>query len=277
MTSGKRAKAQRNEPQDARAARQAKIDAAAPRQSKARPALVALVVVLTVVALGAAMFFGTRSQAPAVTQPTSATAGGGGPEAGYPKGATGPEGGIVANGATTKAGAPTLDIYEDFQCPACGQVEKAIGPTIKKMEAAGEVRVVYHMKSFLDANLGNDSSLRAAIGASCAADAGKFAAYHDTIYANQPAQEGTGYTDAALEKFAGTAGITGQELTTWKKCNADKTYTDYVKRVEDATAKAGVTGTPSFRVNGKDFKLEDQKVTSAEDFRTKILAAGAAK
>ena len=70
---------------------------------------------------------------------------------------------IVANPTTAKAGAPTLDIYEDFQCPACGQVEQALGSTIKKMADAGEVKVIYHMQNFLDANLNNDSSTRAGI------------------------------------------------------------------------------------------------------------------
>ncbi len=275
MTSGKQSKAQRNESQDAvRASRQAKIDAAGPKSSKAKPALVGIVVAVIVAALGLAVYFGSRSQAPA---PTPTASGTGGPQSGFPVGATGPDGGIVANPTTAKAGAPTLDIYEDFQCPACGQVEQALGSTIKKMADAGEVKVIYHMKNFLDANLNNDSSTRAGNAAACAADAGKFPAYHDAIYANMPAQEGMGYTDAQLEKVAGTAGITGSALTTWKQCVSNKTYVDYVKRVEESTAKAGITGTPAFRVNGKDFKLQDQQVTSAEDFRTKVLAAGAAK
>lgn len=276
MTSGKRAKAQRNDPSDPRAARQAKIDAAAPRPSKAKPALVGLVVAAVVAAIGLAVFFGSRSQAPEASPTASGT---GGPQAGYPVGATGPDGGIVVNASKVKAGAPTLDVYEDFQCPACGQIEKALGSTLKAMADAGEVKLVYHTKNFLDATLSNDSSTRAGNAAACAADAGKFQAYHDTIYANQPPadQEGKGYTDAELEKFAGTAGITGEALTTWKQCTSNKTYVDYVKRVEDATAKAGVNGTPAFRVNGKDFNLEAQKVTSADDFRAKVLAAGAAK
>ena len=49
MTSGKQSKAQRNESQDAvRASRQAKIDAAGPKSSKAKPALVGIVVAVIV-------------------------------------------------------------------------------------------------------------------------------------------------------------------------------------------------------------------------------------
>lgn len=259
MTSGKQSKAERSE-------RQAKIDAAAPKPSKAKPILVALVVIAVIAGIGAAVFFGNRSTAPDQAATGNANS--------YPKGATGPTGGIVVNADKVKAGAPTLDIYEDFQCPACEQLEKAVGPTIKQMSEAGEVKVAYHIKNFLDANLGNDSSTRAGNAAACAADVGAFQAYHDQVYAHPPAKEGDGYTDAQLEQFATGAGISGANLVTWKKCVADKKYDSYIKGVDEATAKAGVNSTPTLQVNGKTFDLSAQKVTSAQDFRTKVLAAG---
>lgn len=259
MTSGKQSKAERSE-------RQAKIDAAAPKPSKAKPILVALVVIAVIAGIGAAVFFGNRSTAPDQAATGNANS--------YPKGATGPTGGIVVNADKVKAGAPTLDIYEDFQCPACEQLEKAVGPTIKQMSEAGEVKVAYHIKNFLDANLGNDSSTRAGNAAACAADVGAFQAFHDQVYAHPPAKEGDGYTDAQLEQFATGAGISGANLVTWKKCVADKKYDSYIKGVDEATAKAGVNSTPTLQVNGKTFDLSVQKVTSAQDFRTKVLAAG---
>lgn len=261
MTSGKQAKSDR-------AARQAKIDAAAPKERKTKPALVAAVVLVTLLALGAAVWFGNRSTAP---DPAGTATGN---SADHPQGATGPEGGIAISSANLKEGAPTLDVYEDFQCPACQQIEQALGPTIKKMANDGEIKVVYHTKTFLDANLRNDASTRAGNGAACAADAGAFGAYHDQVYANPPANEGEGWTDAQLEQFASAAGISGDKMTTWQQCFADRKYTPYLQRVEEATARAGVTSTPSFRVNGEKFDLQQQQIASAEDFRTKVLAAG---
>lgn len=261
MTSGKQAKSDRT-------ARQAKIDAAAPKQSKAKPALVAAVVLVTLLALGAAVWFGNRSTVPEAAESAS------GNSADYPQGATGPEGGIVASSGNLREGAPTLDVYEDFQCPACQQVEQALGPTIKKMAGDGEIKVVYHIKTFLDANLRNDASTRAGNGAACAADGGAFQAYHDQVYANLPANEGEGWTDAQLEQFASTAGISGDKMTTWKQCFADRKYTPYLQRVEEATARDNVTSTPTFRLNGEDFNLQQQQIASAQDFRTKVLAAG---
>lgn len=247
-----------------RSQRQAKIAAAAPKESRLKPLLVTLVSVIAVVAVVGAVWMGARGDD---TQNASAGRT-------YPAGATGEGGGIVVNADKVKPGAPTLDIYEDFQCPACKGAEDQLGPTIDKMSEAGEVKVVYHTKNFLDDQLNNDSSTRAALGAACAADAGKFEAYHDLVFKNQPQQEGTGFTDAQLQQFAEGAGIAGSALDTWKKCYSDEQYTGYVNNVEETSARAGVTATPTFHVNGTKFDLG--QVTSVDDFRTKVLAAGGA-
>jgi protein-disulfide isomerase len=173
-----------------------------------------------------------------------------------PQGATGTGGGIVANASTAKAGAPTLDLYEDFQCPVCGKLEQVFGQQISSMAKAGDIKLVVHMMSFLDAKLGNDSSVRAAAAAACAADQGKFLDYHGVVYANQPAQEGAGYTDADLMGFASKAGISGSALTTWTKCFDAKTHLGYAKDVETAAEKAGVFSTPTLKLNGKDLPLQ---------------------
>ena len=170
-----------------------------------------------------------------------------------PAGVTGGEGGgIVANVATAKSNAPTLDLYEDFQCPACGDLEKKIGATMTSMAKAGEIKLVVHILSFLDGNLKNDSSTRSANAAACAADAGKFLEYHDAVFAGMPTQEGVGYPDAKLTEFAGTAGITGGALSTWQKCTSSGQHAKYVTSVQEASGRAGVNSTPTVKLNGQD-------------------------
>jgi len=161
-------------------------------------------------------------------------------------------GGILVNPATAKGNAPTLDVYEDFQCPSCAQLEKAMGPAMASMAKAGQVKLVVHVLSFLDANLKNDSSSRAANAAACAADARKYLEYHSAVFAAQPAQEGAGYTDAQLTEVAKTAGITGTALTTWQKCTSSGQHAQYVTDVQTGAEKAGVFGTPTVKLNGKD-------------------------
>jgi protein-disulfide isomerase len=201
--------------------------------------VIAVVLVLAVVV---AIVIGNNSKSGSTTSAQSVPVG--------VVGGTG--GGIAVNAATAKSNAPTMDVYEDFQCPTCGELEKAMGPQIRTLADAGQIKLVIHMMSFLDGNLQNDSSSRAANAAACAADAGKFLDYHAAVFAGQPAKEGAGYTDAQLTEFAKTAGITGPALTTWQKCATSAQHAQYVTDLETASGKAGVTGTPTVKLNGTD-------------------------
>ena len=224
----------------------ARIKAAAPRQGPNRIVIGGVVVAVAIIGIVAAVILAGRGS------------GGQGAAKGgsLPVGATGTGGGIVANAATAKAGAPTLDLYEDFQCPVCGKLEQLFGPQISSMAKAGDIKLVVHMMSFLDDKLGNDASVRSAAAAACAADQGKFLDYHGVVYANQPAQEGTGYTDAQLMAFAGKAGISGSALTSWTSCFDARKHLGYAKDVETASEKAGVFSTPTLKLAGKDLPLD---------------------
>lgn len=152
----------------------------------------------------------------------------------------------------TNDAAPTLAIWEDFQCPACKAVEDANGAGIVKLADDGLVRLVWRPTTFLDTNLGNDSSLRAAAAWGCAIDAGKTKQFHETVFANQPEQEGTGYTDDQLISFGEQAGITGADLDTYKTCVADRTYQPWAANSTSQFYESGVGGTPSASLNGVD-------------------------
>jgi protein-disulfide isomerase len=154
-----------------------------------------------------------------------------------------------AYGGDTRTGVPVIDIYEDFQCPACKQFEDAMGETLTKMADSGDYTVVYHPMQFLDANLGNDSSARAASASGCAADRGKFLEFHNVVYENQPEREGAGFTDADLINFGTEAGITGAD---WDLCVEEQRYANWAKNgVQRNAEDRGVTSTPSFFVNGQ--------------------------
>lgn len=252
MTSGKKARQER----------QAKIDAAAPKPSRSRAIVGIAVALIVVIGVGGAIWAGTRGG----SAPASAA---------YPAGATAADGGIVVNGDKVLAGAPTLDIYEDFQCPACKSAEEYLGQTIESLSSSGKAKVVYHIKNFLEAtpsftSLGKTSSTRTGVGAACAADAGRFIQYHDAVFAAQPEQEGTGYTDEQILQLGTTAGISGGALDTFTQCVKDQKYKGYIAKVEDKSARDGVTATPTFRVNGEAIKLS--ATTTPEQFSAMVLA-----
>ncbi len=218
-----------------------KLAAAAPKAGRNPVVIGAVVAVLVILAVVVAILMGGNDKP-----------GGPGGSA-LPSGVVGgKDAGIVANAATAKSNAPTLDIYEDFQCPACGDLEKRVGAEITSLAKAGDIKLVLHILSFLDSNLKNDSSTRSANATACAADAGKAMEYHSAVFAGMPTQEGVGYPDAQLTEFATSSGIAGDALTTWQKCTSSGQYAQYVTDVQTGAEKAGVFSTPTVKLDGKD-------------------------
>lgn len=141
-------------------------------------------------------------------------------------------------------------VYEDFQCPFCGELERTSGEALVEAAEAGEIALTYVLMSFLDGALGNDSSARAANAAVCASDAGIFTPWHQAAFAAQP-EEGVGYTDEQLLGFARGAGLEEAELDAFSTCVQEGTYLDYVEDMQEAANRADVTGTPTVLVDGE--------------------------
>jgi len=240
-------------------ARQAKIQAAQKSQgggaNKIVVATVVAVVAIIAVVVGVVW---SQSQKEAASGTSTAVPAGASMGKGYPAFAS----------VQAAAGVPTVDLYEDFQCPICGQFEAALGSTFQSLAQEGKLKLNYHVLNFLDDKTGAKNSTPAANGAFCAAADGKFQQFHNAVYASQVA-EGTDVTDADLARWAGTAGITGNALTTWKKCVADDTYTKYVTSVNDAAFKIpSFGGTPTVIIDGKTIELN---TISSPDALTKVI------
>ncbi len=166
------------------------------------------------------------------------------------------------------ATSPVMDVYEDFQCPVCAGLESNVGPALGEMVDNGEVLLVYHIMSFLDGNLRNDSSTRAANAAGCAQDQGVFKAYHDQVFANQP-QEGVGFTDEQLITFGEAAGVS--DMAAFRVCVSDQTYADWVTQVERLAEDDQVHGTPTLVINGTTF--DPSQAQTWDDYVTLLTAA----
>ena len=92
----------------------------------------------------------------------------------------------------TTPNVPIVEVWEDFQCPACQLLEKANGAGIEQLAAEGKIQLIWRPTTFLDGKLSNDSSVRASAAWGCAVDAGKTKEYHDAVFASAPATEGDG-------------------------------------------------------------------------------------
>jgi protein-disulfide isomerase len=198
---------------------------------------------------------------------TASTSGG----SSLPAGAPAMGAGIVVNPNAPKT-VPTMDLYVDYQCPVCAAFERQFGAQVTQMADTNQVRLIVHTLSFLDDNLRNDSSSRAANAAACASDQGRFLPYHNAVFAGQPAQEGAGYTDADLKAFAATAGLNGSALDSWQKCYDSRKHNQYVESVQTQSEKDGITGTPTIKINGRQLSLS--KLTDPQALTDAVKAAG---
>lgn len=123
------------------------------------------------------------------------------------------DGGVVVVGETSAK--VTLDVYEDFLCPACGAFEKAYSADIEQHVADGSVQVRYHMLPMLNERSDPPGySMDSANAGLCAADAGKFPAFHQSLYNDQPEEGSRGWDDQQLAKLGADLGITDKNFAT---------------------------------------------------------------
>jgi protein-disulfide isomerase len=153
---------------------------------------------------------------------------------------------------------PVLDIWEDFQCPNCGDFEAANRTKIEELISQGKAKVAYHTWDFLDQNFAGktpnpDSSARAAMAAACAWDQGRFLQFHDQVFSHQPATEGQGWTDQQLEQFAKDAGVA--DTATFDQCLSSRKYASWISQIAGQADKQQIVGTPTFLVNGQQVNV----------------------
>jgi protein-disulfide isomerase len=142
----------------------------------------------------------------------------------------------------------TIDLYLDFQCPACAQYEAQAGATIDELVASGQAKVVHHPVAYLNRFSSTQYSSRSSAAAGCAADAGVLPRFAQLLYAGQPPEGGDGLPDEQLVALGTQAGA-GAEFAT---CVQEDRYAGWTRSVTDAASQAGVTATPTVLVNGQE-------------------------
>ncbi|MFD0660072.1 DsbA family protein [Thermocatellispora tengchongensis] len=163
---------------------------------------------------------------------------------------------------------PVLDIYEDFQCPACKALEETSGNTIKNLAAEGKVKVVFHPITIFGQEPTKSNSVRAGAAARCV-PSGQWLAYHDKLFEGQPSETVEGFKVEELVAWGKEVGVTdpGFEKCVTSQQHA-KAQQDYSTKVLDSGAVT--KGTPTVRLNGTE--LEDTAFRPA-DLRQAVLDA----
>ncbi|MFE7639970.1 DsbA family protein [Kitasatospora sp. NPDC057518] len=187
-----------------------------------------------------------------------------------PANASGTNGTVITYG---KADAPhTLDVYEDFRCPFCEQLETTTGKAIQQLADDGTYKVEYHLATFLDNNLGGKGSRTALAAAGAALNEGvdKFKAFHDVLYANQPDERSDAFGD--VNHILDLAGqVPGLKTDGFVKAVQDGTYAPWAAKVNEEFNKSDVTGTPTVKLDGKKLDvLNNGKAVSPEQFTAMV-------
>ncbi len=163
----------------------------------------------------------------------------------------------------------TIVEFSDFQCPFCQNFFKNTYPEIKaKYIDTGKVKIVFrHFPLSFHTN-----AQISGVAGECANVQGKFWEYHDLLFQNGQA-DGTNLDKVSLQKFADQLGLNngsfGFGKNKFNQCLDNNSTLDIVKADAAEGAKIGVTGTPTFYING--IQLVGAQPFSA--FETAIEAA----
>ena len=164
----------------------------------------------------------------------------------------------------------TLVVWEDFRCPACKAFEAAYRPVIHELTAAGKLKVEYHLATIIDGNMRGTGSRNAANAAACAQDAGKFTAYHDELYENQPEETDDAYAEnGKLLELAKK--VDGLDTPAFRTCVEKGTHNSWVDKSAAAFSNGGFSGTPTVLLDGKNI-YQDQTMTPAK-LKQQVAAA----
>ncbi|ROO87221.1 protein-disulfide isomerase [Actinocorallia herbida] len=155
------------------------------------------------------------------------------------------------------ASAPrTLDLFEDFRCPVCKNLEQTQGTEMQALADEGKIKINYHFGTFLDRNLGGEGSLAALAAAGAALDqsVAKFKAFHDALYAAQPEESSDAFADpdTLLEIAAKVPGLRG---STFDRQVRDGVFRPWASQVSAAFDSSGVQGTPTALLDGTELDL----------------------
>jgi len=169
----------------------------------------------------------------------------------------------IATDTKKLTGTAHIVTYLDYQCPVCQSFEAANDTQLASLIKSGKATLEIHPVAILDSSSGlNKYSTRSANAAACVAnfDPNNFFAVNAAFYANQPAENSGGRTDAQILATLKSAGSSGSSITA---CVKNQTFAGFVKA---ATTRFGASdfsgviakgqpaltsvGTPTVFVNG---------------------------
>ena len=136
------------------------------------------------------------------------------------------------------AASVTIVEFGDFQCPFCGRVEPTLADLLKKYE--GKVKLAFRDFPLSAIHVHAEAAAEAS---RCAESQGKFWPMHDAMYSDQ-----SKLTEPDLIE---TAVRLGMDRGSFTSCLKSGKYKAAIQQDVAAGRNAGVTGTPTFFINGR--------------------------
>jgi protein-disulfide isomerase len=178
---------------------------------------------------------------------------------------TPPPGAQPAHAIGPENAAVTLEEFGDYQCPPCG----AMFPEVKKIEGeyGDKIRFVFRQNPLPQIH---KFAISAAHAAEAAGLQGRFWAMHDKLYEEQKNWANATDPRSLFIEYAKTIGLDVDRFTRdMASEEADNRLVEDHKRA----AAVGVTGTPTFFVNGRELKGTASAGVGPDDIRAAIKSA----
>ena len=132
----------------------------------------------------------------------------------------------------------TIVKFEDFQCPFCKQAQATEAQLLSRYD--NKIKLVH--RDFPISSI-HPLAWKAHEAARCANEQGKFWPYHDLLYTNAPK-----LSVDDLKAYAKEAGLT---MPAFEQCLTSEKYKTLVQKDVDEGTRLGVSGTPTFFINGR--------------------------
>ena len=152
--------------------------------------------------------------------------------------------------------------FADFQCPHCGEFANVQFPTIREqLINTGQLRW-----RFRDFPLNFPWSRVAALAGQCAGEQGKFWEMEDALFQQQAAWGRSSSNPSAA--FRDLARGIGVDLDKYNACMDSQRYAGRIEASHRDGAARGVTGTPTFFVNGRE--LDNNHFGNSDAFKNLV-------
>lgn len=157
--------------------------------------------------------------------------------------------------------------YADFQCPFCGVFAREVKPQIEAAYVAtGKVRFEWHDFAWM-----GPESEAAANAARCAADQGAFWPYHDQLYAGRVAPNTGAFS---RDRLVAAAERISLDMPRFSACLDADTHGAAVRADTAEATQLGMSGTPTFIINGRVVVGAQPFATMAAEIDAALAAAG---